>query len=192
MINENLLTGIEPEDKPLAELVLFCVARDINLYNFVQPDATGRLIFAPEYVDRVNDITAHLLETNVLIQAYLPGNETRLALNPVKPLMTTTNAVDLDISEIRKYWAASYSGIAGIASTPSKVMDALSSLLANNPDLQLADLAEAAKKYIDAMKRSGKAAYIVHCANFLYNEKGESQILDYLNYSDKTRFEDVL
>lgn len=125
LINSDYTDELTAEESKVAELVLFCIDREINLNEFLTVE-NGLIVTKEVYDKMINEVVTKLYKKGLLVTDYsLQDQRLKLA----RPLFVSHKVEDSDLNVIRDYFTAPYCGEIGKAGDPRVVLPKLKAFM---------------------------------------------------------------
>lgn len=179
--NEKLLEGLPEEDRPLAKIILFFIAEQLNLYGnaggFLNV-RDGKVVLSENLYDDVQRITGILLSSEVLIPDY--PDDSLIRLTPIYNLYVGENYIPkFDVDRLRKHFPV------GQKSDKITVSNLMSEFLSKYPYIDMDQIEEATKSYIQHCKVTDRP--IRDANNFILDDIGTSMLWQWVEETESKK-----
>lgn len=169
LINSDYTDELTAEESKVAELVLFCIDREINLNEFLTVE-NGLIVTKEVYDKIINEVVTKLYKKGLLVTDYsLQDQRLKLA----RPLFVSHKVEDSDLNVIRDYFTAQYCGQEGKAGDPRAVLPKLKAFMEEH-GLELNAVKEATELYIQSCIDNGR--FIKDFTNYIDSQNGSTLI----------------
>jgi hypothetical protein len=168
--NDLLLEEIPEEDRPLCELILFTIERDINLYNFIESEQ-GRAIWADRTIEKVNRLTTSLLKQGVIDASY-DQSITRMTLTAPLYIGGEDYTGEFDIEELRSVFSYQNSKVRGKMGKKELCRLRLRKWFHTNPGITMETVTDAASLYVKSCIQQNRT--LKDCDNFILDAEGST------------------
>lgn len=140
--NDDLLEGIPPDLRELAEIIIYCVYRQIDYKKWFNSDTFQ---FNENAASVINDLVSTLLEKKVFDVTY-PEGTYRIEL--VKPLLVTEDISDQRFEAIRQMWSSTNINKVGWMGDKRVTKELFDKWRAANPEYSYDAIYKACEYYI--------------------------------------------